>query len=56
MTNYKVWFYDEENDKMHSIKVEATGIMPAIEEAGRKMWAKYFNKTCGWEIVKAEKC
>lgn len=48
---FRITFKNEEGKKK-SVKVEASGIIPAIEEGVRK----FYQKNCyfGWNIVKAE--
>ena len=49
MQNYKVTFYNEDTDKTKTVKVKATGIIPAIEQAIEKNL-----NLLGWMITKAE--
>lgn len=51
MYTWRITFKNEEG-KNKSIKVEAAGMFPAIEEGIRKFYAK--NNFFGWELVKAE--
>lgn len=51
MYTFRITFKNEEGKKK-SVKVEATGIVPAIEEGVKKFFSK--NSLFGWNIVKAE--
>lgn len=51
MYTFRITFKNEEGKKK-SVKVEAAGIVPAIEEGVRKFFSK--NSLFGWDIVKAE--
>ena len=54
MRTWKVWFNDPEEMKNHSVKVKATGIVPAIEEAQKKMMDKVGLQFLNWDLWKAE--
>lgn len=54
MRTWKVWFNDAETMKNHSVKVKATGIVPAIDEAQRKAMDKYGLEYLGWDLWKVE--
>ena len=51
MYTFKITFKNEDGKKK-SVKVEAAGIVPAIEEGVKKFFSK--NSLFGWNIVKAE--
>lgn len=51
MYTFKVTFKNEDGKKK-SVKVEATGMVPAIEEGIHKFYSK--NVMFGWELVKVE--
>lgn len=54
MRTWKVWFNDSEEMKNHSVKVKATGIVPAIDEAQKAMGKKFGLKYLGWDLWKVE--
>lgn len=47
---YKITFADDEG-KRKSVKVENSGIIPAIEEGVKIIWGQTYKI---WDIVKAE--
>ena len=53
METYTVVF--QNGNKIHKVTVQATGIVPAIDEAVRKHFKKYMMDAFSYEIVKAEK-
>lgn len=55
MITYKVWYNDPETMKNHSVKVNATGIIPAIQNAATEAIKKSWFKL-GLTIWKVEMC
>jgi hypothetical protein len=53
MRTYKVWFNDPDQMKNHSVKVNAMGIIPAIENATEQVISKKWFKL-GLDIWKVE--
>ena len=53
MREYRVWFNDADEMKNHSIKVQAHGLIEAINLAKEKMFSKYGNASLEWDIWKA---
>ena len=54
MRTWKVWWNDSQTGKNHSVKVKATGIVPAIEEAQKKMMDKVGLQFLSWDLWKVE--
>lgn len=51
MYTFRITFKNEEGKKK-SVKVDAVGMIPAIEEGVHKFYIE--NLILGWELVKAE--
>lgn len=51
MYTFRITFENEEGKKK-SVKVDAAGMIPAIEEGVHKFYVK--NTMSGWELMKAE--
>lgn len=54
MRTWKVWFNDWHTGKNHSVKVNATGIVPAIDEAQKAMMDKVGLAYLEWDLWKVE--